>query len=99
MKAQILVEAMKSLDGDFSDPAKVAEALKSVNIKAPRGPVEISEKTHSPVQNVYICQVTDVDGQLRNVPIKTFENVPPEGPLEYEEWETHFRHDSAGRPE
>jgi branched-chain amino acid transport system substrate-binding protein len=99
VKAQILVEGLKSLDGDYSDPAKVAEALQSVNIEAPRGPVEISEKTHSPVQNVYICQVTAVGGELRNVPIKTFETVPPEGPLEYDEWETHFRHDSAGRPE
>ena len=99
VKAQILVEALKSLDGDYSDPAAVAEALQSVNIEAPRGPVEISDKTHSPVQNVYICEVQEVDGVLRNVPIKTYENVPPEGPLEYEEWEAHFRHDSAGRPE
>ncbi len=99
VKAQILVEALKSLDGDYSDPAAVAEALQKVNIEAPRGPVEISDKTHSPVQNVYICEVQEVEGELRNVPIKTYESVPPEGPLEYEEWEAHFRHDSAGRPE
>jgi branched-chain amino acid transport system substrate-binding protein len=99
VKAQILVEALKSLDGDYSDPEAVAKALQSVNIEAPRGPVEISEETHSPVQNVYICEVQEVEGALRNVPIKTFESVPPEGPLEFEEWEAHFRHDSAGRPE
>jgi branched-chain amino acid transport system substrate-binding protein len=99
VKAEILVEALKSLDGDYSDPEAVAKALQSVNIKAPRGPVEISDKTHSPIQNVYICQVQEVEGQLRNVPIKTFDSVPPEGPLEYDEWEAHFRHDSAGRPE
>ena len=99
VKAEILVEALKSLDGDYSDPEAVAKALQSVNIKAPRGPVEISDETHSPIQNVYICQVQEVEGQLRNVPIKTFDSVPPEGPLEYDEWEAHFRHDSAGRPE
>ncbi len=99
VKAQIMIEALKSLDGDYSDPKAIAKALQSVNIQAPRGPVEISEKTNSPIQNVYMCEVQEVDGDLRNVPIKTYESVPPEGPLEYEEWEAHFRHDSAGRPE
>ena len=99
VKAQIMVEALKSLDGDYSDPKAIAEALQSVNIEAPRGPVEISDKTHSPIQNVYMCEVQEIDGDLRNVPFKTFENVPPEGPLDYEEWEAHFRSDSAGRPE
>lgn len=99
VKAQILTDALKSLDGDYSDPEAVAKALQSVNIEAPRGPVKISEKTHSPIQNVYICQVQEIDGELRNVPIKTYENVPPEGPLPYDVWEAHFRSDSAGRPE
>ena len=99
VKAQIVVEALKSLKGDFSDPKAVAKALQSVNIEAPRGPVEISDKTHSPIQNVYICQVQAINGELRNVPVQTYENVKPEGPLSYDEWEAHFRHDSAGRPE
>jgi len=98
VKAQIVLEAMESLDGDTSDAAAVADALKAASIEAPRGPVEISEQTLSPVQNVYICEVQEVEGELRNVPIHTYEAVPPEGPLEYDAWEEHFRRDSKGRP-
>ncbi len=99
VKAQILVEALKALKGDASDKAAVAKALRSVKISAPRGPVTISDKTHSPIQNNYICQVKMVDGALRNVPIKTFQNVLPEGPLDFATWEAHFRHDSKSRPQ
>jgi branched-chain amino acid transport system substrate-binding protein len=98
VKAQIVIQALESLKGDVSDKAAVAKALRSADITAPRGPVTISDKTFSPIQNVYICQVKEVDGALRNVPVKTYEKVPPEGPLPYDVWEAHFRHDSAGRP-
>jgi len=99
VKAQILVSAMKTLDGKADDKAAVAKALQAVKITAPRGPVAISKKTHSPIQNVYICEVRMVDGALRNVPIKTYPNIQPEGPLDYAAWEARFRHDSAARPD
>ncbi len=98
VKAQIVVAALKSLKADVSDKVAVAKALKAVNITAPRGPVQISDKTFSPIQNVYICKVQMVNGALRNVPIKTYEKVQPQGPLSFDAWEKHFRHDSAGRP-
>ncbi len=98
VKAQIVVAALKSLNADVSDKAAVAKALKAVQITAPRGPVQISDKTFSPIQNVYICKVQMVNGNLRNVPIKTYEKVQPQGPLSYDAWEKHFRHDSAARP-
>jgi branched-chain amino acid transport system substrate-binding protein len=98
VKAQVVVAAMTTLKGDPSDPVAVAKAMRAVSITAPRGPVKISDQTFSPIQNVYICQVKSVDGALRNVPIKTYENVKPEGPLDYATWEKHFRHDSAARP-
>lgn len=98
VKAEILVSAMKSLNGDPSDKVAVAKALRSTSISAPRGPVKISDKTFSPIQNVYICQVQKVNGELRNVPIKTYTDVQPQGPLDYAAWETHFVHDSAARP-
>jgi len=98
VKAQILVAAMKSLKGDPSDKVAVAKAMRAVTITAPRGPVKISDKTFSPIQNVYICEVKNVDGALRNVPIKIYENLQPEGPLDFATWEKHFRHDSAARP-
>lgn len=98
VKAQAVVSALKSLEGDVPHPKKIAKALRRVDIKAPRGPVQISTKTYSPIQNVYICQVKEVDGTLRNVPIKTYQKVPPQGPLGYDDWLKHFDHDSATRP-
>jgi branched-chain amino acid transport system substrate-binding protein len=98
VRAQILVAALKSLKGDTSDPTAVAKAMRSVNVTAPRGPLKISDKTFSPIQNSYICTVQKVEGVLRNVPLKTYTNVPPEGPLDYDTWLARFKHDGGARP-
>lgn len=98
VKAQILVSALKSLNGNTSDPAAVTKAMRAANLNAPRGPVKISPTTFSPIQNSYICQVKPVDGVLRNVPIQTFTDVQPQGPLDFNAWQARFQHDSASRP-
>jgi hypothetical protein len=67
-------------------------------VTAPRGPLKISDKTFSPIQNSYICTVQKVEGVLRNVPLKTYTNVPPEGPLDYDTWLARFKHDGGARP-
>lgn len=97
-KARLMVEAMKKLDGDASDKAKVAKALRTTPIVAPRGPVKISPKTSSPVQNIYVCKVKMVGGHLRNVPIKTYHNVQPWGQLDYNAWKQTFMRSASGRP-
>lgn len=97
-KARLVVEAMKKLHGDASDKAAVTRALRNTPIVAPRGPVKMSRKTWSPVQNTYICKVKMVDGHLRNVPIKTYHNVQPWGQLDYRTWRQEFVKSAAGRP-
>jgi branched-chain amino acid transport system substrate-binding protein len=84
--AKLVVEALKKLNGDISDKAKLLEALKSVPVRASRGSVSIESSTNSPVQNIYIRKVEVVDGQLRNVPIETFQNVQPWGSLPPDQW-------------
>ena len=85
--AKLVVEALKKLNGDTSDKAKLLEALKSVPIQAARGPVSIEGSTNSPVQNIYIRKVEVVNGDLRNVPIETVQDVQPWGSLPQDQWQ------------
>jgi branched-chain amino acid transport system substrate-binding protein len=96
--AQLAVAALKRLHGDASDPAAVAHALKTTPITAPRGPVKLSPRVEGPIQNDYICKVTSVHGTLEDVPIKTYQSVPPWGTLPLRTWEQEFKADSVGRP-
>jgi len=97
-KARIVVNALKKLHGDASDHKKLINAMKSTAIIAPRGPVRLNKTYLSPIQNVYVCQVKRVNGDLRNVPVMTYRNVNTWGPLSESEWLTHFKHDANGRP-
>ena len=97
-KAEILVTALKKLHGTAKNEKKLAKTMLGVKITAPRGPVTISTVTHSPVQNSYICKVEIKNGSARNVPIKTFKNVPPWGLLSKSTWESTFAANSTGRP-
>ncbi|GAA1791558.1 ABC transporter substrate-binding protein [Planosporangium flavigriseum] len=99
VRAQVLVSALKARNGDASDHKAMAKAMKQVTINAPRGPVSISDKSFSPIQNIYICQVKMVNGELRSIPIKTYEKVPPQGNvLDYATWEKNFKRYTQARP-
>jgi branched-chain amino acid transport system substrate-binding protein len=97
-KAEILVSALKSLHGDVTSGSALARAMKAVSISAPRGPVTISATTYSPVQDTYICKVTNVGGTLRNVPLLTYSSIPPWGYLSQPAWLSGFTSESTGRP-
>jgi branched-chain amino acid transport system substrate-binding protein len=98
-KARLLVEALTKLNGDTSDKKAVVRAMRTTQIQAARGPVKLAgPPAYAPIQNVYICQVQTVNGVLRNVPIKTYPNVQPWGPLGQKAWIDEYRHDSAGQP-
>jgi branched-chain amino acid transport system substrate-binding protein len=97
-KARLLVEALKKVSNP-SDHKALARALKSTPIRAARGPVKLSgPPAFSPIQNIYVCQVKSVNGELRNVPIKTYANVNPWGFLDQSKWEASFRKYSSERP-
>lgn len=98
-KARILARAARLLKGDFSNTAKLVKTMKQININTPRGPVKLNPTYDAPVQNQYICQAREVNGQISNVPVHTYKNVPPWGNvLTQQEWLAHFKHDSSGRP-
>lgn len=97
-KAEILVSALKALGGNAANGSALVRAMKAVSISAPRGPVTISHTTYSPVQDTYICKVTDVGGSLRNVPVTTYPSVQPWGYLSQAAWLSGFTAESSGRP-
>ena len=99
VKAEILVTALKKLKGNATTAKKLSNAMRAVKIRAPRGPVTINKTTFSPTQNAYICKVERVKGTLRNVPIKTYKNVPPWGlGITKSTWLTIFAEESVGPP-
>jgi len=97
-KYRLLLTALQKLNGNTSDRKKLISTLKSTAIQAPRGPVKLSTVTHSPVENIYICEVKRVGSDLRNVPIKTFKDVQPWGNLEQQQWLDIFVKNATTRP-
>jgi branched-chain amino acid transport system substrate-binding protein len=96
--AELAVSALKSLNGDATNPTAVAKALKTTPITAPRGPVQLNTSVAAPVQNIYICKVENVHGTLQNVPIKTYPAVQPWGTLPHPVWAAEYAANSVGRP-
>jgi branched-chain amino acid transport system substrate-binding protein len=96
--AELVVDALKTLHGDASNPQATIKAMESTPITAPRGPVTLNKTVDAPNQNVYICKVESVNGTLENVPIKTYANVPPWGTLPYAVWQAEYAKDSTGAP-
>jgi branched-chain amino acid transport system substrate-binding protein len=96
--AELVVDALKTLHGDASNPQATIKAMESTPITAPRGPVTLNKKVDAPNQNVYICKVENVNGTLENVPVKTYANLPPWGTLPYAVWQAEYAKDSTGAP-
>jgi len=98
-KARLLISAIQKLKGVVSDHKALIKAMKNVTIVAARGPVKLSgPPAYAPIQNIYICEVKQVNGELRNVPIKTYTNVAPWGAFPKAKWEEGFKKYSAARP-
>lgn len=71
--------AIDAIDGKVEDRAAFLKAMRSVKVKAPRGPVRMDEYDN-PIQNVYISRIQKIKhpvlGEvLTNVPVKTYEAV------------------------
>lgn len=78
----VLLKAFDSLNGDVSDPDAIIEAIRSVRMteaESPRGAFYFDEFGNA-VQNIYIQQVVERDGELVNVARQTYENVSQFGP-------------------
>ena len=71
--------AIDSIKGNVEDRAAFLKAMRTVQVKAPRGPLKL-DAYDNPIQNVYISRIEKIKhpvlGEvLTNVPIKTYEGV------------------------
>ena len=71
--------AIDAINGKVEDRAAFLKAMRTVQVKAPRGPVRMDEYDN-PVQNVYISRIQKIKHPvlgdvLTNVPVKTYEAV------------------------
>lgn len=74
-----IFDTVKKLNGDFSDGAKVVDAMKGWKATGPRGPVEIDPATRDIIENEHAMEVyRKPDGKLGERILGTTQNVKDE---------------------
>lgn len=66
--------ALEATSGE-TDGAALLEAMKGMEWTSPRGPISIDPQTRDIVQDIYIREVEEVDGELYNVEFATYEKI------------------------
>ncbi|WP_117193173.1 ABC transporter substrate-binding protein [Rhizobium terrae] len=66
--------ALKKTNGD-TDGTKLIEAMKGATWTSPRGPITIDPATRDIVQDIYMREVKDVNGELYNVEFATYPKI------------------------
>jgi branched-chain amino acid transport system substrate-binding protein len=66
--------ALEKTGGD-TDGTKLIEAMKGMEWVSPRGPISIDPATRDIVQDIYIREVKEVDGELYNVEFTKYEKI------------------------
>jgi len=69
------VRAVKAVNGNTQDKDKLRTAMRALELKAPRGPFKFNPVTQSPIQNVYIREVAEVEGRITNKVLHTIPNA------------------------
>jgi branched-chain amino acid transport system substrate-binding protein len=73
--ARVIYKMIEATNGQRNAQAAV-DAVKGMEWVSPRGPVSIDPDTRHITQNVYLREVTNVDGHLINKELETFEAQP-----------------------
>jgi len=68
----VLYAALEKTGGDANGDA-LLEAMKGLSWTSPRGPISIDPETRDIVQNIYMREVKEVEGELQNVEFATYE--------------------------
>ena len=69
----LIYEGLKKTNGEGGQP--LVDAMKGMSWTSPRGPVTIDAETRDIVQDIYIREVKEVDGELYNVEFDVIEQV------------------------
>ena len=76
---KVIIKAVESLSGNIKDKDKLAEAISSVSIIGPRGPLTIDPRTNNVIQNIYIFKVVNGDQGPELKVLDTIEAVKSPG--------------------
>jgi branched-chain amino acid transport system substrate-binding protein len=78
--AEVIVRAVKAVNGNTQDKDKLVAAIAKVEFDSPRGRFRFDPKTHNIIQPfIYVREVKEVAGGLDNVPIDRIANVADPG--------------------
>jgi branched-chain amino acid transport system substrate-binding protein len=78
--AEIIVRALKAVNGNTRDKAKLVEVMEKLEFDSPRGRFRFDPKTHNVIQPfIYVREVKEVPGGLNNVVIDRVANVADPG--------------------
>ncbi len=78
--AEVIVRAVKAVNGNTQDKDKLVEAIAKTEFDSPRGHFRFDPKTQNVVQPfIYIREVKEVPGGLNNVPIDKVADVRDPG--------------------
>jgi branched-chain amino acid transport system substrate-binding protein len=78
--AEVIVRALKAVNGNTQDKEKLVAALEKVEFDSPRGRFRFDPKTHNVIQPfIYVREVREVFGGLNNVVIDKVANVADPG--------------------
>ena len=78
--AQIVSEAIKSLDGTIRDQLALSKAIAGVKLAStPRGPIAFDPETHNVIQNIFIREVRKQGNETHNYVLAKYENVRDPG--------------------
>lgn len=80
--AAIIHAAVEAVDGNTAAKDKLREAMRAVQLNAPRGPFKFNQSTQGPVHNAYIREVVEINGRITNKVIRTIRDItdPPKLP-------------------
>jgi branched-chain amino acid transport system substrate-binding protein len=78
--AEVIVRALKAVNGNTQDKDKLVAAIAAVEFDSPRGRFRFDPRTHNVIQPyIYIREVREVGGTLHNVPIDKVAEVRDPG--------------------
>ena len=78
--AEVIVRALKAVNGNTRDKAKLIEVIEKLEFDSPRGRFRFDQKTHNVIQPyIYVREVKEVPGGLNNVVIDRVANVADPG--------------------
>jgi branched-chain amino acid transport system substrate-binding protein len=78
--AEVIVRAVKAVNGNTQDKPKLAEAIAKVEFDSPRGPFRFDPKTQNVIQPfIYVREVKEAAGGFNNVVIDRIADVRDPG--------------------